>query len=211
MSACQGPSVILEETAVQLLRFISQMQGINLMPDRAISHAFQILMVVLMSTMTGVAQLELSKPKPLKPLPNPSIINASRDDVISITKQMMETREIPLDKEDCGATTGECTLLSKSVIFIKGIETKSQLKHYCEMPRVDVRSWARGRYVLRFQITPATPKTAQVGVYARFEGMTNAASGGEWVQLTSKGELEDLMLRCIQDRVQGGDCKEVFR
>ena len=181
------------------------------MADRATKHAFRIAIALALTALTTVAQIEFSRPKPIKPLPNPSIISGSRDDVVSITKQMMETREIPLDKEDCSATTGECTLLSKPVVFIKGIPTKSQLEHFCEMPKVDVRSWTRGRYVLRVQITPATPKTSQVGVYAKFEGMMNAVTGGEWVPLTSKGELEDLMLRCIQDRVQGGDCKEVFR
>jgi hypothetical protein len=40
--------------------------------------------------------------------------------------------------------------------------------------------------------------------------MADGMSGSEWVQLTSKGELEDMMLRCIQDRVQGGDCKDIF-
>jgi len=161
--------------------------------------------------MTAAGQIEFSKPKTIKPLPNPSIFFATRDEVISTTKQMLETREIPLDKEDCNSTTGECTLISKPVVFIKGIATKSQLEHYCTMQRLDVRDWARGRYVLRFQLTPATPKTSQVGVYARFEGMMNGAAGSEWVALTSKGELEDLMLRCIQDRIQGGDCKDIFR
>jgi hypothetical protein len=134
-----------------------------------------------------------------------------RDEVVSITKQMLETREIPVDKEDCNTTTGECAILTKSVIFTKGISAKSQIEHYCETPKVDVRNWAKGRYVLRFQITPATPKSSQVGVYAKFDGMTNAVTGSEWIPLTSKGELEDLMLRCIQDRVQGGDCKDIFR
>jgi len=41
--------------------------------------------------------------------------------------------------------------------------------------------------------------------------MLNGPTGTEWIQLTSKGELEDLMLRCIQDRSQGGDCKDIFR
>jgi hypothetical protein len=171
----------------------------------------RVFLVLMVSGMTALAQIQFSKPKPVKPLPNPSIINSQRDEVLSITKQMLETREIPLDKEDCNSTTGECTLLSKPVIFIKGIATKSQLEHYCEMPAVEVRNWARGRYQLRFQITPATPKTSQVGVYAKFEGMMNGVTGSEWVPLTSKGELEDLMLRCIQDRVQGGDCKDIFR
>jgi hypothetical protein len=179
--------------------------------DRVTGYTSRVLVALLLTGITAVAQLEFKKPKPAKPLPNPSIINATRDEVLSTTKQMMETREIPLDKEDCSNTTGECTLLSKPVVFIKGIATKSQLEHYCEMPTVEVRNWARARYVLRFQITPATPKTAQVGVYAKFEGMLNAVTGSEWVALTSKGELEDLMLRCVQDRVQGGDCKDIFR
>jgi len=179
--------------------------------DRVTGYTSRVLVALLLTGITAVAQLEFKKPKPAKPLPNPSIINATRDEVLSTTKQMMETREIPIDKEDCNNTTGECTLLSKPVVFIKGIATKSQLEHYCEMPTVEVRNWARARYVLRFQITPATPKTAQVGVYAKFEGMLNAVTGSEWVALTSKGELEDLMLRCVQDRVQGGDCKDIFR
>ena len=181
------------------------------MPYRVTNHISQALLALLLTGFTASAQMEFKRPKPAKPLPNPSIINSTRDEVLSITKQMMETREIPLDKEDCSNTTGECTVLSKPVVFIKGIATKSQLEHYCEMPTVEVRNWARGRYVLRFQITPATPKTAQVGVYARFEGMMNAVTGSEWVPLTSKGELENLMLRCIQDRIQGGDCKDIFR
>lgn len=181
------------------------------MSNRAAALAFRSVLALLLTAMTAVAQLEFSKPKPVKPLPNPSIIFATRDEVTAITKQMLETREIPLDKEDCNATTGECTLISKPVVFIKGIAAKSQLEHYCNMPTVEFRDWARGRYVLRFQLAPATPKTAQVGVYAKFEGMMSGAAGSEWVALTSKGELENLMLRCIQDRVQGGDCKEIFR
>lgn len=181
------------------------------MSDRVTARASRVLAALLLTGITAVAQIEFSRPKPAKPLPNPSIINSTRDEVVSMTKQMLETREIPLDKEDCSNTTGECTLLSKPVVFIKGIATKSQLEHYCEMPAVEVRNWARGRYVLRFQITPATPKTSQVGVYAKFEGMLNAVTGSEWVPLTSKGELENLMLRCIQDRIQGGDCKDIFR
>ena len=179
--------------------------------DRLTAQTSRILIALLLVGITAGAQIEFSRPKRIKPLPNPSIINSTRDEVVSMTKQLLETREIPLDKEDCSTTTGECTLISKPVVFIKGIATKSQLEHYCEMPAVEVRNWARGRYVLRFQISPATPKTSQVGVYARFEGMLNAVTGSEWVPLTSKGELEDLMIRCIQDRLQGGDCKDIFR
>jgi len=157
---------------------------------------------------TGV-QLQLSKPKAEKPLPNPYIIGASRDEVLAAAKQMLETREIPIDKEDCNQSTGECVLLSKQVIFIKGVvTTKSQLQHYCDVPAADVREWTSGRYVLRIQINPAALKTCQVGVYAKFDGKTQGAVGGEWVPLTSKGELEDKMLRCIEERVHGGECKD---
>ena len=118
--------------------------------------------------------------------------------------------KIPLDKEDCNQNSGECSLISKAVIFTKGIPAKSQLQHYTDLPPRDLRNWSKGRYVLRFQISPASPKTSQVGVYAKFEGMTDGVVGSEWVQFASKGELEDMMLRCVQDRSQGGDCKDIF-
>lgn len=169
------------------------------------------LSILFFMSGSGGHQIQLQKPKTVKPLANPSIIAAQRDEVVTITKQMLETREIPLDKEDCNQTNGECTLLSKPVVFTKGIPTRSQLEHYCDVPSAAVRNWVRGRYVLRFQVGPASTKTSQVGVYAKFEGMTDGVSGSEWVQLTSKGELEDIMLRCIQERVKGGDCKDILR
>ena len=141
-------------------------------------------------------------------MPNPSIIGAARDEIVTATKQMLETREIPLEKEDCSQTTGECTLISKPVTFTRGITTRSQLQHFCEVAAADVRNWVKGRYVLRVQIAPASPTTSQVGVYARFEGMTDGLSGSEWVLLSSKGELEDKLLKCIRDRVRGLDCKD---
>lgn len=185
------------------------------MPNRIIAFSsgrfIRASVILFLIALTVGAQIQFDRPKTSKPLPNPSIFGAQRDEVMTAIKQMLETREIPLDKEDCNATTGECTLISKSVIFIKGIPTRSQLQHYADVPERDVRNWSRGRYVLRFQITPASPTTAQVGVYARFEGLTDGVIGTEWVQLTSKGELEDTLLRCIQERVQGGECREENR
>src|SRR6266404_9120209 len=104
------------------------------MSDRVSAPAIRLVLAVLLMAIAAFGQIQFSKPKPAKPLPNPSMIAAARDEVVSITKQMLETREIPLDKEDCNATTGECTLLTKSVIFTKGIAAKSQLEHYCETP-----------------------------------------------------------------------------
>src|SRR5262245_20856834 len=91
-----------------------------------------LLLIVL--TLTFGAQIQLSRPKTEKPLPNPYMLGAPRDETLAATKQMLETREIPIDKEDCNQLTGECTLISKPVIFIKGITTRSQLEHYCEVP-----------------------------------------------------------------------------
>ena len=171
----------------------------------------RIGLVCLFLSVTAAAQIQFDRPKTAKPLPNPSIMDATRDETVTIVKQMMETREIPIDHEDCNATTGECTIVSKPIIFTKGITAKSQLQHYSEMNNRDPRNYSKGRYVLRFQIAPATTRTAQIGAYARFEGLTDGAAGQEWIQLTSRGELEDLMLRCVQDRISGGDCKDIFK
>lgn len=177
--------------------------------DKPCSLRFiQALVALSILFLTAMGQIQIDRPKTEKRLPNPSIVIAPRDELLTLTKQILETREIPIDKEDCNPTNGECTIVSKPVIFIKGIQTRSQLEHYAEVPAAGVRNWSRGRYVLRVQISPATPKTAQVGVYARFEGMSDGVIGNEWVQLTSKGELEDNFLRCIINRTQGGDCSE---
>ena len=176
-----------------------------------LTPALRVGLACLFLSATGAAQIQFNRPKTAQPLPNPSVVSATRDEAVTIIKQMLETREIPLDKEDCNATTGECTLISKPIIFTKGIPAKSQLQHFSEMPERDVRNWSKGRYVLRFQVAPATPRPAQVGAYARFEGLTDGAIGQEWVQLASRGELEDQMLRCLQDRISGGECKDIFR
>jgi hypothetical protein len=168
-----------------------------------------LLLPILLAHGAGQVQINIDRPKPVKPLPNPLIVGAARDEARAAAKQMLETLDIPLDKEDCNQQTGECLLISKSVIFIKGIAAKSMLEHYCAVPAGDVQQWVRGRYVLRIQINPASAKTAQVGIYARFEGMTEGVIGSEWVPLSSKGELEDKLLRCMDARVHGGDCKDI--
>jgi hypothetical protein len=169
-----------------------------------------LLWAILIVTIAD-GQIQLKRPKGEPTMPNPSILNASRDEVLAVTKQMLETREIPLDKEDCGEVTGECTVVGKPVIFTRGITTRSQLQHYCEVPAAEVRNWAKGRYVLRVQIAPASATTSQVGVYARFEGMTESLSGSEWIPLSSKGELEDKLLKCIRDRIRGIECKDEIK
>src|SRR5215212_10811236 len=100
-------------------------------------RAVRASIFLFLITLTVCAQIQFDRPKTAKPLPNPSIISATRDQVMTAIKQMLETREIPLDKEDCNATTGECTVITKPVIFIKGIPTKSQLQHYAEVPPRD--------------------------------------------------------------------------
>lgn len=175
------------------------------MPNRS-----RLLDIAFCLTLVAPAppQIQLSKPKGEERLPNPMIIRAARDDLRAAAKQMLETREIPLEREDCSPQTGECTLISKPVVFIKGIAARSQLEHYCEVPTATVHNWTKGRYFLRIAITPASPETAQVGVYARFEGLTDGLLGNDWVPLSSKGELEDRLLRCLDLRVRGVECKD---
>ena len=172
---------------------------------------FVVCALLVAAAITGQSQIDFDKPKPIKPLPNPMLVTASRDQVRNAAKQMLETRETPLEREDCNQQTGECILVTKAVEFIRGITTKSQLEHYCDIRSADVRSWAKGRYSLRIQISPAGTETAQVGVYARFEGDADDAVGQQWVPLTSKGVLEDALLRCLDERIRGGLCKDETR
>ena len=70
-------------------------------------QSIRALLFFLVIAITVSGQIQFDRPKAAKPLPNPSIIGAPRDEVLTVIKQMLETREIPLDKEDCSATTGE--------------------------------------------------------------------------------------------------------
>lgn len=168
-----------------------------------------VLILLISGTVAG--QIQFSKPKSDKPVANPLIVNTSRDEVRSLSKQILESREIPIDKEDCSSQNGQCTLITKPVVFIKGITTRSQLEHYCEVPGVRVQNWIKGRYTLRIQIDPASATTALVGVYAKFEGMTDGVLGNDWIALSSKGLLEDGVLRCIERRARGLECAEDVR
>ena len=60
------------------------------MSDRVTAPATRVLLVLLLIGIPAVAQIQFSRPKPAKPLPNPSIINSTRDEVLSMTKQMLE-------------------------------------------------------------------------------------------------------------------------
>ena len=163
--------------------------------------------VLMLAAVIVRGQIQFDRPKAEKPLPNPMIITAARDDVRKVARQLLETREIALEKEDCNPQSGECVLITRPVVFIKGIATRSQLEHYCEVPAATVRNWAEGRYVLRINISPANPQTSQVGISAKFEGKTEGVVGNEWVPLASRGQLEDKLLRCLDERARGGECK----
>jgi|ERR1700733_8101187 hypothetical protein len=183
----------------------------RLFASARVSRLAILFPMFIFAALTVRGQIDFDKPKKVKPLPNPLVMQASRDDLRNAAKQMLETRQIPLDKEDCNQLTGECLLVSKSIEFTRGITARSQLEHYCDVPAADVRNWAKGRYSLRIQISPAGTTTAQVGIYAKFEGETDDAVGQSWIVLNSKGELEDGLLRCLDERIRGGECKEEGR
>ena len=156
----------------------------------------------------GKGQIQIAKPKAETPLPNPMIIKASRDDLKTAALKMLETREIPVEREDCSDQTGECTILTKHVVFIKGITTKSQLQHYCIVPTAGIRTWTRGRYVLKIQVNPSGVNSCQVGVYCSFEGLSDGATGSEWIKLSSRGIMEEKFLKCLEETVRSGVCRE---
>ena len=59
----------------------------------------RLLCLLLTASATAPAQIQFDRPKSQAPLPNPSMIAATRDELIALTKQMFEARELPLDKD----------------------------------------------------------------------------------------------------------------
>src|SRR5580692_6067115 len=90
-----------------------------------VARAVVSIPIVVLMAVAANGQIEFDRPKAVKPLPNPMVMAAARDDVRNAAKQLLETRSISLDKEECNQQTGDCVLVTKPVELIRGITTRS--------------------------------------------------------------------------------------
>ena len=154
----------------------------------------------------GVAlgQIQLDRPKQEPPLPNPYTIGASREQVINGAKEVFTACKIPIDEE--ASKPPDSRLVTRFVVFTKGVTARDDLEHLSTLPASDVRYWIQGRYSLELNILPLDGKRSQIQVIARIQGRISGAMNDEkWIDSTSNGRLEDEVLRGLAGKILGID------
>jgi hypothetical protein len=152
------------------------------------------------------AQVGWDKHRPTKPLPNPSPVNGTREQIVSNVKALLSRNDIPLKDEGTDGRNGSYVITTEPVVFARGLIAGTQLGHFAETKDPGLQNVVRGRVKLRIEIAPTTAAASKVGVYGTFEGLR--AGSTEWVAAPSRGILEDRVMRYLVTALSGGTLEE---
>ncbi len=160
--------------------------------------------MLLCFTSTASAQIEFDRPKTEGPLANPYTLGAKREDIIKAALELFKACAIPLD--DAGTKLADGKIVTKPVVFTKGVTANSDLEHLATMPASDVRNWLQGRYSLEITSLPVDQAKAQIMISARIQGrLAGVGIDQRWVEGVSNGSLEDEVLRGLAGKILGID------
>lgn len=172
----------------------------NLRPHTIIA-LFSLLLVL---SFDARAQLRFDKPKSEPPLDNPYQVAVPREQVIQTATEVLKTCSIPIDDERSHLTEGK--LITKNIVFTRGVTAKNDLEHLATMPAGEVRNWQQGRCYLEITALPVDGKKSQVMVVAYIQGkIADALRSNQWIDGQSNGTLEDQVLRGLVSKVLGVD------
>lgn len=164
---------------------------------------FSLFFVACLS-LDARAQLQFDRPKSEPPLDNPYTISAPREQILQTVQEVFKTCAIQID--DALSNPNEGKIVTKPVIFTRGVTAKADLEHLATIPAGDVRNWQQGRFQLEITALPLDGKRSQLLVNARIEGkIADAASGSQWIGAQSNGSLEDQILRGLAGKILGID------
>jgi hypothetical protein len=163
-----------------------------------------VLLLLLCGATVARAQFTFDRPKTEGPLPNPYTIAATREQIIKTARDVLKTCGIPLDDE--ATRDGDGRIVTKYVVYTRGVTARTDLEHLASLPASDVRNWLRGRYALEITALPLDEKRSQIKISARIKGREAGVVEGErWVDGTSNGTLEDEVLRGLAGKILGLD------
>ena len=150
------------------------------------------------------AQIQFDRPKTEPPLDNPYPIGVPREQILQTVQEVLKTCAIQID--DTLSKPSEGKIVTKSVVFTRGVTAKADLEHLAKMPAGEVRNWQQGRWRLEITALPRDGKSSQLSVIAHIEGKLADASGvAQWVEGQSNGALEDETLRGLAGKILGID------
>jgi hypothetical protein len=162
------------------------------------------LLFIFFCSFDARAQIQLDRPKTERPLDNPYVINAPSEQILQTVREVFKACAIEVD--DTLSKPSEGKIVTKSVVFTRGVTARADLDHLAKMPAGEVRNWQQGRWRLDVSALPLDDKRSQLFVTAHIEGKVIEASGGaQWIEGQSNGSLEDETLRGLAGRILGID------
>jgi len=162
------------------------------------------LLFIIFCSFDARAQIQLDRPKTERPLDNPYVINAPSEQILQTVREVFKACAIEVD--DTLSKPSEGKIVTKSVVFTRGVTAKADLDHLAKMPAGEVRNWQQGRWRLEVSALPLDEKRSHLSVSAHIEGKVIEASGGaQWIEGQSNGSLEDEALRGLAGRILGID------
>jgi hypothetical protein len=168
------------------------------------SHIYLSLLFIFFCSFDALAQLQLDRPKTEKPLDNPYIISAPREQILDTVREVLKTCSIQVD--DSLSKPSEGKIVTTSAIFTRGVTAKADLDHLAKMPAGEVRNWQQGRWSLEITSLPLDETRSQLSVRAHIEGkVIDAAGGAKWIEGQSNGTVEDEALRGLAGKILGID------
>jgi len=128
----------------------------------------------------------------------------SREQIMETTNQVLRACSIPLDESLSKPREGK--LVTKPIVFTRGVTTQTDLDYLAKMPAGDVRNWSQGRYFLEISVSPIDGARSQLFISAHIQGRyTDLLTGNQWVEGQSNGRLEDEILRGLAGKILGID------
>jgi hypothetical protein len=162
-----------------------------------------VLWVALGASAT-YAQFTFDKPKTELPLPNPYTMSVRRELILEAAREVLKSCAIALDDDLSRPAEGK--LVTKPVIYSRGVTVKNDLEYLATLPAGDVRNWSQGRYVLEVIAVPVDQKRSQLQINATIQGRVAEPNGTvKWIEGKSNGRLEDEVLRGMAGKVLGVD------
>ena len=162
------------------------------------------LLTLACAASAAQAQFTFDKPKAEPPLPNPYTMSVLREPILDAARQLLKACAIPVDEDLSKANEGK--LVTKPVVFSRGVTVRNDLEYLAEMPASSVRNWSQARYVLEIVALPLNQKSSQLQVNANVQGRAAEANGTlKWVDGKSNGRLEDEFIRGLAGRILGVD------
>ncbi len=177
---------------------------------KLMSRSFAVALFILSICSTdALAQLTFDKPKSEPPLPNPYPLGAKREDVLKVAREIFQTCGFPIDEVASKASDGK--IVTKFVVYTRGVTTRSDLEHLATMPASTVRNWLQGRFLLEIVSLPFDQNRTQLQVSAKIQGRLGGVTEETWIDGVSNGNLEDEVLRGLAGKVLGMDLNRASR